>query len=230
MEDVRRKSVETAGGMKQTIRVLLADDHAMVRDGLTSVLRDAGDLEVVATAANGFEAVQQALQTQPDVVVIDIVMPGLNGIEATVQIHDALPAVHIVVMSMYSDIDFVYRALRAGAHGYVAKASAAADLIEAVRGVVAGRRFLSRGVAQSVLDDYIQTRASKSPLERLAPRERQVLQLLAEGHSSAGIASILSLAPKTVETYRSRMMGKLGIAELPALIKFAIQHGMTPPE
>jgi DNA-binding NarL/FixJ family response regulator len=216
--------------MKKTIRVLLAEDHAMVRDGLAAILGEQDDFDVVAVAGNGLEALEQARRTKPDVAVIDIVMPGLNGIDATARILEELPALRIIIISMHSDIDYVYRALKAGAQGYVAKTAAATDLIEAVRAVLAGRRFLSQGIAESVLDDYIQARVFKSPLEQLSPRERQILQLLAEGHASASIGSILSLSPKTVDTYRSRMMEKLGMTELPALIKFAIQHGMTPPE
>jgi DNA-binding NarL/FixJ family response regulator len=216
--------------MKKTIRVLLADDHVMVRDGLAAILRQQDDISVVGTAADGQEALELAKRTRPDVALIDIVMPGLNGIDVTTQIQEECPSIRIIIMSVHSDIDYVYRALKAGAQGYVAKTAAAADLIEAVRAAVAGRRFLSPRIAESVLDDYIRARASKSPLEYLSPRERQILQMIAEGRSSTSIGNTLSLSPKTIDTYRSRMMEKLGITELPALIKFAIQHGLTPPE
>lgn len=214
--------------MKKPVRILLADDHAMVRDGLQAIFAGQDGMEVIATASNGREAVQQAKRTKPDVALIDVVMPKMNGIEATTQIHRALPAVRIVVISAHSDIVYVYRALKAGAQGYVAKASAASHLVEAVNTVLSGRRFLGPGIAESVLEDYIHARAAKSPLEQLSARERQILQLLSEGYGSATIGRMLSLSPKTVDTYRSRLMEKLGIAEFPALIKFAIQHGITP--
>jgi DNA-binding NarL/FixJ family response regulator len=214
----------------KTIRILLADDHAMVRDGLAALLGKQDDFEVVALAANGLEAVEQSSLLKPDVALIDIVMPGLNGIEATAHIHRENPSIHIVVVSMHSDIDYVYRALRAGAQGYVAKTSAGVDLVEAVRSVLAGRRYLSRGIPESVLDYRSRERALKSPLEQLSTRERQILQLHAEGHGSASISTILSVSPRTVDTYRCRVIKKLGIADLAALIRFAIRHGMTPPD
>ena len=216
--------------MRNTIRILLADDHAMVRDGLAAILEEQDDFDVVAVAANGLEAVKQARRAKPDVALIDVVMPGLNGIDAAAQIHQDCPSTRVIMISMRSDIDYVYRALKAGAQGYVTKSSTATDLIVAMRAVLAGRRFLSEGIAESVLEDYIQARVCNSPLEQLSPRERQILQLLAEGHSTASMAGLLSLSPKTVDTYRSRTMEKLGLTELPALIKFAIRHGMTPPE
>lgn len=216
--------------MKKIIRILLADDHALVRDGLAAILNEQEGFEVVATVADGRKAVQQAIRTKPDVALIDIAMPELNGIEATGQIREACPSVRIIIVSMYANIEYVHRALRAGADGYLVKTSSADELIEAVRAVVAGRRYLSRGIAESVLDDYIHGRSTRGPLDQLSARERQILQLMAEGRSSAYIARALSLSIKTVDTYRSRIMGKLGIKELPALIKFAIQQGLTPPE
>jgi DNA-binding NarL/FixJ family response regulator len=218
--------------MKKTIRILLADDHAMVRDGLVAILAQQVDFdfEVVSAVADGRQAVEQAIRTQPDIALIDIAMPELNGLEATEQIHEACPSVHIIIVSMYSNIEYVYRALRAGAQGYMVKTSAGQDVTEAVKTVLAGRRYLSQGITESVLDDYIRARSTRSPLEQLSTRERQILQRMSEGRSSVEIAKSLSLSPKTVDTYRSRIMEKLGITELPALIKFAIQHGMTPPE
>jgi len=216
--------------MKDSIRVLLADDHAMVRDALRAYLDAQDRIEVVGAVEKGAEAVDRCETLRPDIAVVDIVMPVLNGIEATGQIRQRYPTTRVVIVSMHADIDFVYRALRAGAQGYVAKTATAADLVRAIRSVHAGRRYLSASITESLLDDYLYTRSAKSPLEQLSMRERQILQLLAEGRSSASIAATLSLSPKTIDTYRSRMMEKLGITAFPALVKFAILHGLTPSD
>lgn len=209
------------------IRVLLADDHAVVRDGLRALLEAQPGIEVVGDAANGHEALRQARQLHPDVVVMDIAMPEMNGIEAMEQMHDALPAMQVLILSMHSSTEHIFRALQAGARGYLLKDSAGSEVVEAVRAVHAGRRYLSHKIAAAVLDDYIAERRQVSPLESLSRRERQILQLVVEGKSSAEIGTLLFLSPKTVDTYRSRMMGKLDIADLPSLVKFAIQHGVT---
>jgi two-component system, NarL family, response regulator NreC len=211
-----------------TIRVLLVDDHAIVRDGLRFLLEAHGDFEVVGGAANGRDAVKAARSLQPDVVIMDLAMPELNGTEATRQIHDACPATQVLVLSMYSTAEHIYRAFHAGAQGYLLKESAGPELLAAVRTVHAGRRYLSQKIAETVVDDYIRERHATSPLESLSARERQILQSIAEGKSSAETAKALCLSPKTVETYRSRMMRKLGVADFPALVRFAIQHGLTP--
>jgi DNA-binding NarL/FixJ family response regulator len=209
------------------IKVLLADDHAVVRDGLRVLLEAQSDISVVENAANGRQAVRLALQLHPDVVVMDIAMPELNGIEATQQIHDASPSTQVLILSMHSTTEHIFRALRAGARGYLLKDSAGTEVVDAVRAVHAGRRYLSQKIASTVLDDYISERHRSSPLDSLSPRERQILQLVAEGKSSAEAAALLFLSPKTVDTYRSRMMQKLSIGDLPTLVKFAIQHGVT---
>jgi DNA-binding NarL/FixJ family response regulator len=209
------------------IRVILADDHAVVRDGLRVLLEAQSDLEVVGTAANGRQAVRLVHELRPDVVVMDIAMPEMNGIEATQQIHDALPATQVLVLSMHSTTEHIFRALQAGARGYLLKDSAGTEVVDAVRVVHAGRRYLSQKIASAVVDDYISERHRASPLDSLSPRERQILQLVAEGKSSAEAAATLFLSPKTVDTYRSRMMQKLDIGDLPSLVKFAIQHGVT---
>ena len=209
------------------IRVILADDHAVVRDGLRVLLEAQSDVEVVGAAANGRQAVRLVGELRPDVVVMDIAMPELNGIEATQQIHDALPATQVLVLSMHSTTEHIFRALQAGARGYLLKDSAGAEVVDAVRVVHAGRRYLSQKIASTVVDDYISERQRASPLDSLSRRERQILQLVAEGKSSAEAAAMLFLSPKTVDTYRSRMMQKLDIGDLPSLVKFAIQHGVT---
>lgn len=213
-----------------TIRVLLVDDHAIVRDGLRFLLEAHDDFAVVGGAANGRDAVRAARELQPDVVIMDLAMPELNGTEATQQIHDGCPATQVLVLSMHSTAEHIYRAFQAGAQGYLLKESAGPELLAAVRTVHGGRRYLSQKIAETMVDDYIRERRASSPLDSLSARERQILQSIAEGKSSAETARALCLSPKTVETYRSRMMKKLGLEDFPALVRFAIQHGLTPLE
>jgi two-component system, NarL family, response regulator NreC len=212
------------------IRVLLVDDHAVVRDGLRFLLEAQGDIEVVGSAANGREALQRTRELKPDVVVMDIAMPELNGTEATLQIHEMSPETQVLMLSMHSTAEHIFRALQAGAQGYLLKQSAGPEVVAAVRTVHAGRRYLSQKIAETVIDDYIRERHRASPLESLSPRERQILQLIVEGKSSADTAKALFPSPKTVETYRSRMMHKLGVNDFSGLVRFAIQHGLTPLE
>ena len=209
------------------IKVLLADDHAVVRDGLRALLEAQPGMEVVGDVANGREAVRATQKLEPDVVVMDIAMPELNGIEAAREIHERFPSTQILILSMHSTTEHIFRALQAGARGYLLKDSAGAEVVEAVRAVHAGRRYLSNKIAATVVDDYISERHRTSPLDSLSRRERQILQLIAEGKTSAEVGTMLFLSPKTVDTYRSRMMHKLGIGDVPNLVKFAIQHGIT---
>lgn len=209
------------------ITVLIADDHAVVRDGLRLLLQSQPDIKVVGQAADGREAVRMALQLKPDVIVMDLAMPGLNGTDATALIVEKCESAKVVMLSMYSTVEHVYRALQAGAMGYLRKESAGSEVVDAVRAVHAGRRYLSQKITETVVDDYIRKRHIESPLESLSQREREILQLLVEGRSGIEIAQQLHLSPKTVDTYRSRMMQKLGIADLPGLVKFALQHGLT---
>jgi len=212
-----------------TIRVLIADDHVLVREGLRALLASGPDIAVIEEVGNGQEAVRRAETLTPDVVIMDVAMPVLNGIEAAAILQRTCPAIRIVMLSMHSSSEHVYRALDAGAAGYLLKESAGAEVAAAVRAVHAGGRYLSRAIAH--LEREWGTRAGRaSPLDRLSVRERQVLQLVVEGRSSAEVARIVHLSPKTVETYRSRIMAKLGVGDLPALVKFAVQHGLTPPE
>ena len=210
------------------IRVLLADDHAVVRDGLRALLEAHPEIEVVGDVANGREAVRETRRLLPDVVVMDIAMPDLNGIEATLQIQEISPSPRILILSMHSTTEHIFRALQAGARGYLLKDSAGKEVVEAVRIVHGGRRYLSQKIAATVIDDYIAERHRTSPLDSLSRRERQILQLIAEGKTSAEVGAMLFLSPKTIDTYRSRMMHKLGIGDLPNLVKFAIQNGITP--
>jgi DNA-binding NarL/FixJ family response regulator len=216
-----------------SITVFLADDHAVVRDGLRVLLEAQPDIRVIGDAADGRETVRRVTRLCPDVVVLDIAMPELNGIEAAREITQACPSTQVIILSMHSTTEHIFRALQAGAHGYLLKESAGIEVVNAVRAVHAGHRYLSPKISNGLIDDYVHQRQAaeaQSPLARLSPREREVLQLVVEGKSSAEIAGILSLSLKTVETYRSRLMQKLDISDLPSLVKFAIQHGLTPLE
>ncbi len=168
---------------------------------------------------------------KPEVVVMDIAMPELSGTDATREIHQTCPGVQIVILSMYATSEHIYQALRAGAKGYLLKESAGAEVVRAVRAVQAGHRYLSQKIADTVLEDYVDLKTfegRQSPLGALSPREREILHLVVEGKSSAQIAEALFISPKTVETYRSRLMHKLGVSNLPSLVRFAIQHGLAP--
>ena len=218
---------------KLAITVFLADDHAVVRDGLRVLLEAQPDISVIGDAANGRETVRLVAQLCPDIVVMDIAMPDLNGIEATRQVCEACPSAQVIILSIHSTTEHIFRALQAGARGYLLKESAGIEVVNAVRAVHAGHRYLSQKISDRLIDDYVRQRQAaeaRGPLARLSPREREVLQLVVEGKSNAEIAGILSLSLKTVETYRSRLMRKLGISDLPSLVKFAVQHGLTPLE
>lgn len=211
------------------ITVFVSDDHAIVRDGLVSLLAAQRDISVIGTAADGRDTVRQVVKLQPQVVVMDISMPLMNGIEAAREIRERAPQARVVILSMHSSVEHVFHALEAGAAGYLLKESAGKEIVDAVRAAHAGRRYLSRKVAEA-LAEGISRGGTASPLESLSARERQVLQLVAEGHSSAQIAATLNLSPKSVDTYRSRVMQKLHIGDVAGLIKFAIQHGITSVE
>ena len=213
-----------------TISVLIADDHTVVAEGLRHLVGSQPEMEVVGLAENGRDAVRAAMEARPDIVLMDHAMPILNGTEAARLIRERCADTRVIMLSMYSDAVHVYRALQAGATGYIIKRSVAKEVVDAIWAVHRGGRYLSRELADVVIDHVVHRSAPDDPLERLSSRERQVLQLLAEGHSVAEIAATLSLSPKTVETYRARMMEKLGIYELAGLVRFAIQHGVTTLE
>ncbi len=216
-----------------SITVLLADDHTIVRDGLRYLLEAQPDIEVVGDAADGREAVVLATKLKPDVAIVDITMPELNGIDATLQMRQVCPSTEVIILSMHANTRHVARALQAGAHGYLIKESAGTEVIEAVRAVHAGHRYLSQLISDALVDDYVfqcSIMENRGSLELLSAREREVLQFVVEGRSSAEIASILNLSPKTVESYRSRLMQKLDINDIPSLVKYAIQQGLTPLE
>jgi DNA-binding NarL/FixJ family response regulator len=211
------------------ITVFVADDHAIVREGLVTILGSASDIEVVGTAADGRDAVKQVLNLAPRVVILDISMPELDGVEATRQILAKLPKTGIVVLSMHSNAQHIFQALEAGARGYLLKESAGKEIADAVRTVQLGRRYLSARVAEIVAEG-LSNRSAASPIDSLSKREREILKLVADGASSAAIAEKLFLSPKTIDSYRSRLMQKLHVTDLAGLIKFAILHGLTPLE
>jgi DNA-binding NarL/FixJ family response regulator len=212
-----------------TIRVLLADDHALMREGLRALLGARPDIEVVGEVSTGREAEKQVMQLNPDVVLMDVAMPDLNGIDAAHAIHLKFPAIRIVMLSMHATAEYVYRAFEAGASGYLLKEVAIDEVITAVRTVHGGGRYLSPALAESVPDPTASGH-TKSPVDSLSARERQVLQLVAEGKTSIEIARMIHLSPSSVQTYRSRLMVKLGVSDVPSLVKFALEHGLTPPK
>lgn len=215
------------------IRVLVADDHAIVREGLCIMLGNQPDMEVVGSAANGREAIRLVDKQEPDVVVIDISMPELNGIEAIQQMLPHHPRMKVIVLSIHETKPYVYRALKAGAKGYLIKETAGLEVVDAVREVYRGERYLSQRIADLLTDisfRNLEISGETSPLEQLSPREREILQLVAEGKTSQEIGERLSISPKSVDTYRSRLMHKIGVDDVAGLVKFAIQHGVISLE
>lgn len=215
-----------------TIRILVADDHAIVRDGLRLLIQTQPDFVVVGEAGNGRDAVARVCRLRPDVVLLDIAMPELNGIEAARRIGARSPATKVVILSMYGTSEHFHQAIRAGAVGFIVKESAGVEVIQAIRAAHAGQRFFSEAFLPYLSDPHCHPgfqSGGNTPLERLSGREREILQLVVEGKTSAAIAADLGLSPKTVETYRSRLMVKLGVQNVPQLVKFALQHHLTPP-
>jgi two-component system, NarL family, response regulator NreC len=211
------------------LRILLGDDHTLVRHGVCKILEEQPDWEVVAQASDGRDAVKQALSLEPDVVVLDIGMPLLNGIEAARQIARRLPRAHILILSMHSDEAYITQALQAGAKGYLLKDSADSELIRAVTAVAAGKSFFSPAVARVMLDDYVRHLADKGIVDRyqsLSEREREIFQLIAEGHSNKEIAELLSVSPATVETHRARILQKLDVHNTAELVLYAVRRGV----
>ena len=211
------------------IRVLLADDHQLMRSGVRLMLEREGDLMVVGEASDGREAVALAKSLKPDVVIMDIGMANLNGIEAARQMTQERPELAVMMLSMHSDESYVLRALRAGARGYLLKDSAEPDLIKAVHVVAGGKSFFSPAVSRLLLDDYVRKlkrSGTDDPYDLLTPRERELLQLIAEGKSNKDIANLLNLSVYTVESHRSNLMEKLHLRGLPELILYAVRKGI----
>ncbi len=210
-------------------RILLADDHTIVRNGLRALIERQPDLTVVAEASNGREAIEFAEKHTPDVVLMDVAMPLMNGIEAAARITASLPSTNVVILSMHSDESYVLRSLKAGARGYLLKDSAENDLIQAIRAVANGKAFFSPAVSKLIAEDYLrqlQQRNLEDSYDLLTSRERELLQLIAEGKSAKEIASLLNLSPHTVDTHRSNLMSKLNIHSIPELILYAVRKGV----
>jgi len=212
--------------------IALADDHQVVRQGLQSLLEAEPDFSVVGETGNGIEAVQLVERLQPDVLVLDLMMPGLNGLEVTRQVSQRSPQTHVVILSMYANEAHVIEALRAGAAAYVLKESSSAELVHAVREAVAGRHYLSPPLSERAIEIYMQ-KAESTALDRyetLTAREREVLHLVAEGHTNAEIADQLFISRRTVETHRANLMRKLDLRTQTDLISYALRRGILPME
>jgi DNA-binding NarL/FixJ family response regulator len=211
------------------LKILLGDDHVIVRQGLRKILERRDDWEVVAEAGDGREAVSQALALQPDVAVIDISMPLLNGIEVTRQITRRVQNLRVLILSMHAEEAYITRAFEAGASGYLLKDSADVDLIQGISAVAAGKSYFSPTVARVMLDDYVKQLSGRGLADRyeaLSEREREVLQLVAEGHSNKEIAELLSVSPSTVETHRAHVLQKLDLHNTAELVLFAVRRGV----
>jgi two-component system, NarL family, response regulator NreC len=211
--------------MKRRIRILLADDHRMVRQGFKLILQGQEDFEVIGEAGNGREVLEQAKALQPDVVVMDVAMPELNGIEATRRLHGVAPYARVLALSVHRDGVYVREIVRAGADGYILKESADTELISAVRAVAEGNSYLSPEIAGAVLKEY--RRQSADPLDTLTPREREILQLLAEGATNKNIATHLGLSVYTIDGHRTKIMEKLALHSIGELVRFAVRHGIV---
>jgi DNA-binding NarL/FixJ family response regulator len=215
------------------IKVLLVDDHTVIRDGLRVILEMNPEIQVVGEATDGEMAVNLVCELKPDIVVMDISMPKMNGIDAARQIGALCPKVKVIILSMLGTSEHVFQALRAGAQGYLLKNSAGKEIAAAVVAVEQGKRYLSEQITNTLVGDYLEVREmaqDKSPLESLSQREREIMILVVQGKSSAEIGKSLFLSPKTVETYRSRLMQKLDVKDLAGLIKFALQNDLMALE
>jgi len=213
------------------VRVLLADDHALVRAGIRALLEGLEGVAVVAEAGNGGEVLELARKHRPDVVLLDISMPGIGGLEASAQLKQELPEVRVVMLSMHANEEYVLQALRAGAVGYMLKDSATAELELALQAVMQGETYLSPPISKQVVEGYVQRVGAEQPAtDHLTPRQRQVLQLIAEGLSTKEIAYRLELSVKTVETHRAQLMERLQIRDIAGLVKYAIRNGLVSSE
>jgi DNA-binding NarL/FixJ family response regulator len=211
------------------LRILLADDHTVVRQGLRKVLEEQPDWEVVAEAGDGREAIRQAEHLKPDVAILDVAMPLLNGIEATRQITKRLPHVRVLILTMHADEAYVTQILKAGASGYLLKDSADVDLVQAVAEVARGKSFFSPSIARLMLDEYVRPRGEREVTDRyeaLSTREREIFQLIAEGKTNKEIAALLSVSPSTVETHRAHIMEKLDLHSAAEIVLYAVRRGV----
>jgi DNA-binding NarL/FixJ family response regulator len=208
-------------------RVLIADDHTIVRHGLVGILNATDDIEVVGQAGNGAEAVNRAIDLKPDIVLLDISMPRLNGLEAARRIHKAVPSSHILVLTMHEDEEYVLKMVRAGVSGYIVKDGAVSELIAAIRAVKSGKTWFGPQASQALADAWQDGAAlPDDPLERLTNREREVLLLIIEGKTNSQVSETLGVSPKTVDNHRTRLMEKLGVHNTAELVRFAARHGL----
>jgi DNA-binding NarL/FixJ family response regulator len=207
--------------------LLVVDDHGIVREGLMAMLRAVAGVSILGSAGSGDEAVSEARRLNPSIVIMDLFLPDMSGIAATQRLLEILPQVRVIMFSACHTTEHVYQALRAGAYGYIVKDALCAELVRAVLAVKEGRQFLSPEVAAAMASESTRSAQDKSPIERLSGRERDVLSRIIAGASSAAIAKSLSLSPKTIDTYRGRLMMKLGVGNRSALIRFAIENGLT---
>lgn len=212
------------------LRVLLVDDHALVRAGIRSLLQELTDVEVVAEASDGAQALQIAEREQPDVVLMDIAMKGMNGLEAAAKLRERQPGVKVVILSMHTSEEYVLLALRAGAAAYLIKDSATAELGLALNSVMRGETYLSPAISRQVVDGYVQRVGTGAGADPLTQRQREVLKHIAEGRSTKEIAFELDLSVKTIETHRAQIMERLGIRDVAGLVRYAMRVGIVPPE
>ena len=212
------------------IRVILADDHALVRAGMRSLLRDIEGVEVVGEAADGAQALALAERERPDVVLLDIAMKGMNGLEAAARFRELHPGIKVIILSMHASEEYVLQALRAGAAAYLIKDSATAELELALRSVMRGETYLSPAISRQVVEGYVQRVGAGTGEDPLTPRQREVLKRIAEGRSTKEIAFDLGLSVKTVETHRAQIMERLGIRDVAGLVRYAMRTGLVPPE
>ncbi len=212
------------------IRILVVDDHALVREGIIAILKLHDDIEVLAEASDGLEAIQKAAKLLPDIVLLDIAMPGLGGLEATLEIKKTNPGTRILILSQYDDREYVSRLIKAGVSGYILKHAVGTDLISSIRAVARGEFYLYSAIASGVIGDYLikgEAAAAEDPYERLTDREKQVLKLIAEGHTHKDIANLLDISVKTVISHYTNFQEKLDIRTRTGLIKFAVQRGIV---
>jgi DNA-binding NarL/FixJ family response regulator len=215
------------------IHVLIAEDHLMVRAGIRALLEKAGDIHVVGEASNGQEALELVEKLVPDVLVMDIMMPRLNGIQAAENIRKLKLSTHILLLSMYSDEGLIYQALQSGVKGYVLKTSVSDELLWAVRAVASGKTYLSSQVSEIMVENAVNPRAhglNHDPLSNISPREKEILQLIAEEHTSSEIARLLFISEKTVEKHRASLMEKLNVRNLAGLVRLAVKHRLVDPD